>query len=147
MPWISWSCVWKLHKSGRGHLPSRGRDELGNKVLSEEFKLLSWNESRETAPGCPQESRPQDRFGRREYLGQLIDSNGQIRNQCAQALRVHSDSHEDKEVSTGRRKWRQSFLLSCCSVDSLFLPSLFVILLGPRVIQIIRILLPRLPGH
>jgi tight adherence protein C len=28
-----------------------------------------------------------------------------------------------------------------------FFPSLFVILLGPAVIQIIRILLPRLPGH
>jgi len=80
-------------------------------------------------------------------LVSLLIQTDKFGTSVAQALRVHSDSMRI------RRYQRAEEVATKLPVKLLFplvlfiFPSLFVILLGPAVIQICRTLLPRMAGH
>jgi len=121
---------------------------LSHRVLSDEFKLLSL----ELRAGKQRRDALRNLALRTDLedvsaLVSLLIQTDKFGTSVAQALRVHSDSMRI------RRYQRAEEVATKLPVKLLFplvlfiFPSLFVILLGPAVIQICRILLPRMAGH
>jgi tight adherence protein C len=120
---------------------------LGNEVLSEEFKMLSL----ELRAGKQRRDALRNLALRTDLedvssLVSLLIQTDKFGTSVAQALRVHSDSMRVK------RYQRAEELATKLPVKLLFplilfiFPSFFVTLLGPAVIQIFRVLLPRMAG-
>jgi tight adherence protein C len=118
---------------------------LSNEVLSEEFKLLSL----ELRAGKQRRDALRNLALRTDLedvssLVSLLIQTDKFGTSVAQALRVHSDSMRVK------RYQRAEELATKLPVKLLFplilfiFPSFFVTLLGPAVIQIFRVLLPRM---
>ena len=121
---------------------------LSHKVLSEEFKLLSL----ELRAGKQRRDALKNLALRTDLedvnsLVNLLIQTDKFGTSVAQALRVHSESMRIK------RYQRAEELATKLPVKLLFplilfiFPSIFVTLLGPAVIQIFRVLLPRMAGH
>ena len=121
---------------------------LSHKVLSEEFKLLSL----ELRAGKQRRDALKNLALRADLedvnsLVNLLIQTDKFGTSVAQALRVHSESMRIK------RYQRAEELATKLPVKLLFplilfiFPSIFVTLLGPAVIQIFRVLLPRMAGH
>jgi len=122
--------------------------KLGNKVLSEEFKLLSLElragkQRRDALRNLALRTDSEDV----STLVSLLIQTDKFGTSVAQALRVHSDSMRTKRYQRAEEVATKLPVKLLFPLILFFFPSLFVILLGPAVIQIIRILLPRLPGH
>jgi len=122
--------------------------KLGNKVLSEEFKLLSL----ELRAGKSRQDALRNLALRTDLedvssLVTLLIQTDKFGTSVAQALRVHSD------FMRVNRRQRAEAIAAKLPVKLLFplilfiFPSLFVTILGPAVIRIFRILFPALPGH
>jgi len=120
---------------------------FGNEVLSEEFKMLSL----ELRAGKQRRDALRNLALRTDLedvssLVSLLIQTDKFGTSVAQALRVHSDSMRV------RRYQRAEELATKLPVKLLFplilfiFPSFFVTLLGPAVIQIFRVLLPRMAG-
>jgi len=122
--------------------------KLGNKVLSEEFKLLSL----EMRAGKTRQDALRNLALRADLedvnsLVTLLIQTDKFGTSVAQALRVHSD------FMRVNRRQRAEAIAAKLPVKLLFplilfiFPSLFVAILGPAVIRIFRMLFPALPGH
>lgn len=121
--------------------------KLNNKVLSEEFKLLSL----ELRAGKARQSALKNlalRTGLEDinnFAAMLIQTE-RFGTNIAQALRVHSDSMRTKRSQRAEEiAAKLPVKLASCLIIFI-LPSLFVTLLGPMVIRIFRELLPILKG-
>jgi tight adherence protein C len=125
-----------------------GREiELKNKIISEEFKLLSL----ELRAGKTRREALRNLAMRIDLedvnsLISLLIQTDRFGTSIAQALRVHSDSMRDKrqlmaEEIAAKLPVKLVFPLIC-----FIFPSLFVVLLGPAAIRIYRNLFPYLGG-
>ena len=119
--------------------------KLSNKVVGEEFRLLSLElragkQRKEALRALAMRTNLEDV----NSLVTLLIQTERFGTSIAQALRVHSDSMRVK------RQQRAEEIAAKLPVKLLFplivfiIPSLFVIVLGPAVIRIIRIMLPTL---
>jgi tight adherence protein C len=122
--------------------------KLSNKVLSDEFKLLSLElragkQRRDALKNLATRTGLEDVSS----LVTLLIQTDRFGTSVAQALRVHSDSMRT------RRYQRAEELATKLPVKLVFpliifiFPSIFVTVMGPAIIQIFRILLPRLGGQ
>lgn len=120
---------------------------LSNRVLSDEFKLLSL----ELRAGKPREEALKNLALRTDLedvnsLMTLLIQTEKFGTSIAQALRVYSDTMRTK------RHQRAEELAAKLPVKLVFpliffiFPSLFVVIMGPAVIRIVRILFPILRG-
>lgn len=121
--------------------------QLTHKVLSEEFKLLDL----ELRVGLARQKALRNLSLRTDLeeitsLVALLIQTDRFGTSVAQALRVHSEAMRTK------RHQRAEEMAAKLPVKLLFplvffiFPSLFIVILGPGVIQIMRILLPSLAG-
>jgi tight adherence protein C len=122
--------------------------ELSNKVVSEEFKILSL----ELRAGKDRRDALKNLALRIDLedinsLVTLLIQTDKFGTSVGQALRVHSDSMRI------RRQQKAEEIASKIPVKMAFplilfiFPSLFVVILGPAVIRIFRLLLPHLGGR
>jgi tight adherence protein C len=122
--------------------------KLSNRVLSEEFRLLSLElragkERRDALRNLATRISLEDVSS----LVTLLIQTDRFGTSIAQALRVHSESMRT------RRYQRAEELATKLPVKMVFplivfiFPSIFVTVMGPAIIQIFRILLPRLAGQ
>ncbi len=122
--------------------------QLTHPVLSEEFKLLNL----ELRVGMPRDRALRNLGFRTDLedinsLVALLIQTDRFGTSVAQALRVHADAMRT------RRYQRAEELAAKLPVKLLFpliffiFPSLFIVILGPAVIQVIRTLLPALGNH
>jgi tight adherence protein C len=122
--------------------------KLSNKILSEEFKILSL----ELRAGKLRQDALRSLAFRTDLedvksLVTLLIQTDKFGTSVAQALRVHSDS-----MRTNRRQ-KAEMVAAKLPVKLVFplilfiFPSLFVAVLGPAVIRILRVLFPALTGQ
>ena len=122
--------------------------KLSNKVLSEEFKLLSLElragkHRRDALKNLALRTDLEDVSG----LVTLLIQTDKFGTSVAQALRVHSDSMRIKRYQRAEEVATKLPVKLLFPLILFIFPSLFVILLGPAVIQIFRTLLPRMAGQ
>lgn len=121
---------------------------LNNKVLSEEFKLLSL----ELRAGKNRRDALRNLALRVDLedvnsLVTLLIQTDKFGTSVAQALRVHSDSMRIKRYQKAEELATKLPVKLLFPLILFIFPSFFVTLLGPAVIQIFRVLLPRMGGH
>ena len=122
--------------------------KLNSKVLSEEFKLLSL----ELRAGKHRRDALKNLALRTDLedvseLVTLLIQTDKFGTSVAQALRVHSDSMRIKRYQRAEEVATKLPVKLLFPLILFIFPSLFVILLGPAVIQIFRTLLPRMAGQ
>ncbi|MEI9474962.1 MAG: type II secretion system F family protein [Deltaproteobacteria bacterium] len=122
--------------------------KLSNKVLSEEFKLLSLElragkHRRDALKNLALRTDLEDVSG----LVTLLIQTDKFGTSVAQALRVHSDSMRIKRYQRAEEVATKLPVKLLFPLILFIFPSLFVILLGPAAIQIFRTLLPRMAGQ
>ena len=122
--------------------------KLSNKVLSEEFKLLSLElragkHRRDALKNLALRTDLEDVSG----LVTLLIQTDKFGTSVAQSLRVHSDSMRIKRYQRAEEVATKMPVKLLFPLILFIFPSLFVILLGPAVIQIFRTLLPRMAGQ
>ena len=120
---------------------------LASPVLSEEFDIVN----REMVAGKPRQEALRalsDRTGVEDVksLVAMLIQTERLGTSLAQSLRVHSDSlrmrrRQRVEESAAKTTTKLIFPLAF-----LLFPAMFVVLLGPGIIQILRVLLPVLKG-
>ncbi|MFH2011509.1 MAG: type II secretion system F family protein [Pseudomonadota bacterium] len=121
--------------------------ELTNKELGEEFKLLNM----ELRAGKPRQSALKSLAARTELdevssLVTILIQTDKFGTSVAKALRIHSDY---MRITRFQRAEEIAAKLPVKLLFPLILfifPSLFVVILGPVVIQIMRVLLPAMAG-
>ncbi len=122
--------------------------KLSNKVLSEEFKLLSL----ELRAGKPRAEALRNLALRTDLedvnnLMTLLIQTEKFGTSIAQALRVYSDSMRTK------RRQRAEEMAAKLPVKLVFplvffiFPSLFIVILGPAAIRMVRIMFPIMKGQ
>jgi len=121
---------------------------LSNKVLSEEFKLLSL----ELRAGKPREEALKSLALRTDLedvnsLIILLIQTEKFGTSIAQALRVYSDSMRTKRYQKAEELAAKLPVKLVFPLVLFILPSLFVVIVGPAVIRIFRTLLPILKGQ
>jgi len=121
---------------------------LSNKVLSEEFKLLSL----ELRAGKQRRDALRNLATRVDLedvssLVTLLIQTDKFGTSIAQALRVHSDSMRTKRYQKAEELATKLPVKLVFPLIVFIFPSIFVTVLGPAIIQIFRILLPRLAGQ
>jgi tight adherence protein C len=125
-----------------------GREiELKNKVISEEFKLLSL----ELRAGKTRREALRNLAMRIDLedvnsLISLLIQTDRFGTSIAQALRVHSDSMRDKRHQMAEEIAAKLPVKLVFPLIMFIFPSLFVVLLGPAAIRIYRNLFPYLGG-
>ena len=122
--------------------------KLSSKVLSEEFKLLSL----ELRAGKHRRDALKNLALRTDLedvseLVTLLIQTDKFGTSVAQSLRVHSDSMRIKRYQRAEEVATKLPVKLLFPLILFIFPSLFVILLGPAVIQIFRTLLPRMAGQ
>jgi tight adherence protein C len=117
--------------------------QLSSPILSEEFDIVN----REMVAGKP---RPEalralsDRTGVEEIksLVAMLIQTEKLGTSLAQSLRVHSDSLRTRRRQRAEESAAKTTIKLIFPLAFLLLPVMFIVLLGPAVIQVIRILLP-----
>lgn len=129
---------------------SRVGDEmkLSNKVLAEEFRLLSL----ELRAGKQRRDALRNLAARTgledvSSLVSLLIQTDKFGTSVAQALRVHSESMRIKRYQKAEELATKLPVKLIFPLIIFIFPSIFVTVLGPAVIQIFRILLPGLAGQ
>jgi tight adherence protein C len=121
---------------------------LSNRVLSEEFRLLSL----ELRAGKQRRDGLRNlamRIGLEDVssLVSLLIQTDKFGTSVAQALRVHSESMRIKRYQKAEELATKLPVKLVFPLIVFIFPSIFVTVLGPAIIQIFRILLPRLAGQ
>jgi tight adherence protein C len=119
--------------------------QLASPLLSEEFDIVN----REMAAGKP---RPEalralsDRTGVEDVksLVAMLIQTDKLGTSLAQALRVHSDSLRTRRRQRSEESAAKTTTKLIFPLAFMLFPAMFVVLLGPGVIQIIRVLIPTL---
>lgn len=122
--------------------------KLTNDVLSEEFKLLSL----ELRAGRRREDALRNLALRADLedvtsLVTLLIQTEKFGTSITQALRVYSDSMRTKRYQRAEEEAAKLADKLIFPLIIFIFPSIFVSVLGPGVIKIMRTLLPGLPGH
>ena len=122
--------------------------ELKNKVISEEFKLLSL----ELRAGKSRQDAMRSLAMRVNLedvnsLISLLIQTDKFGTSVAQALRVHSEAMRVKRYQMAEEIAAKLPVKLVFPLILFIFPSIFVVLLGPAMINIYRILLPRLAGQ
>ena len=122
--------------------------KLSNRVLSEEFKLLSL----ELRAGKQRRDALRHLATRIELedvssLVTLLIQTDRFGTSIAQALRVHSDSMRTKRYQRAEELATKLPVKLVFPLIVFIFPSIFVTVLGPAIIQIFRVLLPRMAGQ
>jgi tight adherence protein C len=117
--------------------------QLTCKALSEEFDIVN----REMLAGKP---RPEalralaDRTGVEDvksFVAMLIQTE-KLGTSLSQSLRVHADSLRTKRRQRAEEAAAKTTIKLVFPLVLLLFPALFIILLGPGLLQVIRVLLP-----
>ena len=117
--------------------------QITSPILSEEFDIVN----REMVAGKP---RPEalralsDRTGvedMKSLVAMLIQTE-KLGTSLAQSLRVHSDSLRTKRRQRAEEAAAKTTIKLTFPLVFLLLPVMFIVLLGPAVIQVVRVLLP-----
>jgi tight adherence protein C len=121
---------------------------LSNSVLAEEFKLLSL----ELRAGKQRRDALKNLATRTDLeevssLVTLLIQTDRFGTSVAQALRVHSESMRTKRYQRAEELATKLPVKMVFPLIVFIFPSIFVTVLGPAIIQIFRILLPRLAGQ
>jgi tight adherence protein C len=119
--------------------------KLNNKTLSEEFRIMSL----ELRAGKPRRDALKDLAMRTDLedvdnLASLLIQTERFGTSVAQALRVHSESMRLKRFQRAEEVAAKLPVKLLFPLIFFIFPALFVAILGPAVIQIIRTLLPTL---
>jgi tight adherence protein C len=122
--------------------------KLSNKVLAEEFRLLSLElragkQRRDALKNLATRTGLEDVSS----LVSLLIQTDKFGTSVAQALRVHSESMRIKRYQKAEELATKLPVKLIFPLIIFIFPSIFVTVLGPAVIQIFRILLPRLAGQ
>jgi len=122
--------------------------KLSNKVLSDEFKLLSL----ELRAGKPRKDALRNLALRTDIedvnsLITLLIQTERFGTSIGQALRVHSDSMRTKRYQKAEEIAAKLPVKLVFPLVVFIFPALFVVILGPAVIRIFQILLPALGGR
>ncbi len=122
--------------------------KLSNKVLSEEFKLLSL----ELRAGKSRRDALRNLALRTDVedvnsLMTLLIQTEKFGTSIAQALRVHSDSMRTKRYQKAEEIAAKLPVKLVFPLVVFIFPALFVAVVGPAAIKIFKILLPALGGH
>jgi tight adherence protein C len=122
--------------------------ELKNRVISEEFKLLSL----ELRAGKSRQDALRSLAMRVNLedvnsLISLLIQTDRFGTSVAQALRVHSEAMRVKRYQMAEEIAAKLPVKLVFPLVLFIFPSLFVVILGPAMINIYRILLPRLGGQ
>jgi tight adherence protein C len=127
--------------------------------ISEEFKLTSPNLSdefdivnREMVAGKPRIEALRslsDRTGVEEVksLVAMLIQTEKLGTSLAQSLRVHSDSLRTKRRQRAEEAAAKTTIKLVFPLVFLLFPALFVVILGPGFIQIVKVLIPVLAGN
>ena len=121
--------------------------QLTSPVLSEEFDIVN----REMVAGKP---RPEalralsDRTGVEDVksLVAMLIQTEKLGTSLAQSLRVHSDSLRTRRRQRAEESAAKTTTKLIFPLAFLLFPAMFVVLLGPGFIQIMRVLLPVMKG-
>jgi len=121
---------------------------LSNKVLGEEFRLLSLElragkQRRDALKNLAMRTALEDVSS----LVSLLIQTDRFGTSVAQALRVHSESMRTKRYQRAEELATKLPVKLVFPLIIFIFPSIFVTVLGPAIIQIFRILLPRLAAH
>jgi tight adherence protein C len=122
--------------------------KLSNKVLSEEFKLLSL----ELRAGKPRRDALRNLALRTDLedvnsLMTLLIQTEKFGTSIGQALRVYSDSMRTKRYQKAEEIAAKLPVKLVFPLVIFIFPALFVVVVGPAAIKIYKILLPALGGH
>lgn len=122
--------------------------KLSNKVVSEEFRLLSL----ELRAGKVRKDALKNLALRTDLedinsLVTLLIQTDKFGTRVAQALRVYADSMRTKRCQRAEEIASKLPVKLVFPLVLFIFPSLFVVILGPAAIRIFRILLPTLGGH
>jgi tight adherence protein C len=122
--------------------------KLSNKVLSEEFRLLSLElragkQRRDALKNLATRTGLEDVSS----LVTLLIQTDRFGTSIAQALRVHSESMRIRRYQRAEEMATKLPVKMVFPLIVFIFPSIFVTVLGPAIIQIFRILLPRLAGQ
>jgi len=121
---------------------------LSNKVLGEEFRLLSL----ELRAGKQRRDALRNLAARTgledvSSLVSLLIQTDKFGTSIAQALRVHSESMRIKRYQKAEELATKLPVKMVFPLIIFIFPSIFVTVLGPAIIQIFRVLLPRMAGQ
>jgi len=117
--------------------------KLSSPALSEEFDIVN----REMVAGKPRQEALRaltERTGVEDVkslVGMLIQTE-KLGTSLAQSLRVHSDSLRTRRRQKAEERAAKTTIKLVFPLVFLLFPSLFIVILGPGVLQIIEILLP-----
>jgi tight adherence protein C len=122
--------------------------KLSNKVLAEEFRLLSLElragkQRRDALRNLATRTGLEDVSS----LVSLLIQTDKFGTSVAQALRVHSESMRIKRYQKAEELATKLPVKLIFPLIIFIFPSIFVTVLGPAIIQIFRVLLPRLAGQ
>jgi len=122
--------------------------KLSNKVLSEEFKLLSL----ELRAGKPRRDALRNLALRTDLedvnsLMSLLIQTEKFGTSIGQALRVYSDSMRTKRYQKAEEIAAKLPVKLVFPLIIFIFPALFVVVVGPAAVKIYKILLPALGGH
>lgn len=116
-------------------------------ILAEEFDIVN----REMVAGKPRQDALRalvDRTGVEEvksFVAMLIQTE-KLGTSLAQSLRVHSDSLRTKRTQRAEEAAAKTVIKLVFPLVFLLFPALFIVILGPGVIQVVRILFPVISG-
>jgi tight adherence protein C len=121
---------------------------LSNKVLGEEFRLLSLElragkQRRDALKNLATRTGLEDVSS----LVSLLIQTDKFGTSVAQALRVHSESMRIKRYQKAEELATKLPVKLVFPLIIFIFPSIFVTVMGPAIIQIFRVLLPRLAGQ
>jgi tight adherence protein C len=121
---------------------------LSNKVLGEEFRLLSLElragkQRRDALRNLATRTGLEDVSS----LVSLLIQTDKFGTSVAQALRVHSESMRIKRYQKAEELATKLPVKMVFPLIIFIFPSIFVTVLGPAIIQIFRVLLPRMAGQ
>jgi tight adherence protein C len=121
---------------------------LSSPILSEEFDIVN----REMVAGKPRQEALRalsDRTGVEEVMSlvAMLIQTENLGTSLAQSLRVHSDSLRTKRRQRAEEAAAKTTIKLVFPLVFLLFPALFVVILGPGVIQIIKILFPVATGR
>jgi tight adherence protein C len=122
--------------------------EIGNRVVSEEFKVLSL----ELRAGKSRQDALRNLALRTDLedvssLVTLLIQTERFGTSIAQALRIHSDSMRTRRFQKAEEVAAKLPVKLVFPLILFILPSLLVVILGPAAITIYRTLLPRMGGQ
>lgn len=117
--------------------------KLSSPVLSEEFDIVN----REMVAGKPRQEALRalaDRAGVEDVqsLVAMLIQTEKLGTSLSQSLRVHSDSLRTRRRQRAEEAAAKTTIKLVFPLVFLLFPALFIVILGPGVIQIIKILLP-----